>query len=114
MTQVDGDVSQEPIRALPTVNSGNHMILREQNRRGGTLDSKHYLTSQILDHLAAVAESMSTNRDRSVSKDLEKVLFGLFLDTGISQDELRAGLKRRTLRNQRGRPSLSLIEGGLT
>jgi hypothetical protein len=77
------------------------------------LDSKHYLTSQILDQLAVVAESMWTNRNRSVSGNLEKVLFGLFVDTGISQDELRAGLKRRTLRNQQGRPSLSLIEGGI-
>ena len=78
------------------------------------MDSKHYLTSQILDHLAAVAESMSMDRNRSVTEDLEKVLFGLFMDSGISTDELRAGLKRRTLRNQRGRPALSLIEGGLT
>ena len=77
------------------------------------MDSKRILTGQILDDLASLATSMPADRSRDLSEDLEKVLFGLFMDTKISLDELRVELTRRIQRLRPGRPSLSLIQGGV-
>lgn len=76
------------------------------------MDSERIITSQILDDLASLATSMPADRSEDLTEDLEKVLFGLFMDTRISLEELRAGLTRRIQRLQIGRPQLSLIEGG--
>jgi hypothetical protein len=77
-----------------------------------TLDRKRILAGQILDDLASLATSMPADRSRDLTEDLEKVLFGLFMDTKISLDELRVELTRRIQRLQIGRPQLSLIQGG--
>jgi hypothetical protein len=76
------------------------------------LDSKRIISGQILDDLASLATNMPADRSRDLTKDLDKVLFALFMDTRISLDELRIELTRRIERLQPGRPSLSLIQGG--